>query len=322
MFEERIGSIFGASAAGYTAPFSFKRLAKKAAHEMENETYVINGVDTAPALYTILVSADDDMAMRPLYAQLTRETSQFLQAEAERKNYIFVGEPLVRFMVDPGLRGGKFQVFAENIDAQMLARLRAEEEAFLSGRPIKAASSQRVPTPRNDAAAPAQPAYEQEDDMDAGLSRIPASVDDELYTPAVVEVPRTELRPTPLVNMRETVDPLSVPDELSMDEMMPVAQKEEVATCLLIDRHSGRTYTATAPRCVIGRERTNHGIVLHDPNVSRRHAELNFDGRDWRVMDLNSTNGTLVNDVDIDECLLRDGDLITVGLVNLEFREN
>ena len=78
----------------------------------------------------------------------------------------------------------------------------------------------------------------------------------------------------------------------------------------------------SAPTAVIGRERSQAQIVLRDPNVSRRHAELRFDGRDWRIADLNSTNGTLVNDVDVKECVLRDGDLITVGLVNLEFREN
>uniref|UniRef100_UPI003A933EF0 FHA domain-containing protein n=1 Tax=Paratractidigestivibacter faecalis TaxID=2292441 RepID=UPI003A933EF0 len=96
----------------------------------------------------------------------------------------------------------------------------------------------------------------------------------------------------------------------------------QVATCLLIDRQTGRTFTGSAPTAVIGRERSQAQIVLRDPNVSRRHAELRFDGRDWRIADLNSTNGTLVNDVDVKECVLRDGDLITVGLVNLEFREN
>ncbi|WP_307975448.1 FHA domain-containing protein, partial [uncultured Parolsenella sp.] len=94
------------------------------------------------------------------------------------------------------------------------------------------------------------------------------------------------------------------------------------ATCLLIDRQSGRTYTAAAPRTIVGRERTPGGVVLHDPNVSRSHAELSHDGQGWRIRDLNSTNGTLVNDVDVDECPLRDGDLITLGLTNLEFREN
>ena len=63
-------------------------------------------------------------------------------------------------------------------------------------------------------------------------------------------------------------------------------------------------------------------VVLRDPNVSRRHAELRYDGRRWHIADLRSTNGTLVNDIDVDEIILHDGDLITVGLVNLEFREN
>jgi len=94
------------------------------------------------------------------------------------------------------------------------------------------------------------------------------------------------------------------------------------ARCMLIDRQSGRTFTANAPITIIGRERTPGGVVLHDPNVSRNHAELSFDGQGWRIRDLNSTNGTLVNDVDIDDCALREGDLITLGLTNLEFREN
>ena len=55
---------------------------------------------------------------------------------------------------------------------------------------------------------------------------------------------------------------------------------------------------------------------------SQRLSEPSYDGSNWHIVDLNSTNGTLVNDVDVDECVLRDGDLITVGLVNLEFREN
>ena len=98
--------------------------------------------------------------------------------------------------------------------------------------------------------------------------------------------------------------------------------EDDYASCLLLDRQTGMTFTAKAPSTVIGRERSKAGIVLRDPNVSRAHAELSFDGRDWRITDLNSTNGTLVNDVDIHECALRDGDLITLGLVNLEFREN
>ena len=72
IFEDRVASIFGAA----QAPFSFKKLAKQAAREMEDQTLVINGVDTAPALYTVLISADDDPLLAPYYAQLAREVSR------------------------------------------------------------------------------------------------------------------------------------------------------------------------------------------------------------------------------------------------------
>lgn len=58
-----------------------------------------------------------------------------------------------------------------------------------------------------------------------------------------------------------------------------------------------------------------------DPNVSRHHARLTYDGTQWHITDLNSTNGTLVNDMDIQTCALHTGDVITIGLVNLTFRE-
>ena len=109
-FEGRISSVFGAAPQGYTEPFSFKKLAKRAAREMENETYEIDGVDTAPGLYTVLVSATDDSLMRPLYEQITFETASFVTAQAQKKGYTFVGSPLVRFMVDdaPGFQGSGY----------------------------------------------------------------------------------------------------------------------------------------------------------------------------------------------------------------------
>ena len=128
-FEDHVAGILGAA----RAPFSFKKLAKQAAHEMEDQTLVVNGVNTAPALYTILIANDDDPLMAPYYPQLSREVSEFVKAQAEKKRYTFVGEPLVRFMIDPSLKGGKFSVFAENVDAPTLGRLYEEERAYQNG---------------------------------------------------------------------------------------------------------------------------------------------------------------------------------------------
>ncbi|MFR7671265.1 MAG: FhaA domain-containing protein [Collinsella sp.] len=129
IFEDHVAGIFGAT----RAPFSFKKLAKQAARDMEDQTLVINGVNTAPALYTILIAADDDPMLAPFYPELSREVREFVKAQAEKRRYVFVGEPLVRFMIDPQLRADKFSVFAENVDAPTLGRLYEEERAYQNG---------------------------------------------------------------------------------------------------------------------------------------------------------------------------------------------
>ena len=101
-FEERMNTIFGSSTEGFTAPFSIKKLAKRAAREMEAETFEIDGINTAPARYTVLVSPTDDATMRSLYVKLISEISAFIEAKAQSKSYVFTGKPLIRFMVDPG----------------------------------------------------------------------------------------------------------------------------------------------------------------------------------------------------------------------------
>ena len=154
IFEDRVAGIFGAA----QAPFSFKKLAKQAAREMEDQTLVINGVNTAPALYTVLIAADDDQLLAPYYSQLASEVTEFVRAQAEKKRYRFVGTPLVRFMIDPSLKPGKFSVFAENVDAPTLARLYEEERAYLEGASGKATPAPTpIPAPAPSSAAGAVP---------------------------------------------------------------------------------------------------------------------------------------------------------------------
>jgi hypothetical protein len=60
-------------------------------------------------------------------------------------------------------------------------------------------------------------------------------------------------------------------------------------------------------------------VVLSDPNVSRRHAELRRQGNEVVLADLRSTNGTRVNGVPVHEKVLADGDEISVGTTALRF---
>jgi len=71
----------------------------------------------------------------------------------------------------------------------------------------------------------------------------------------------------------------------------------------------------------LGRDASN-GIVLPDPSVSTRHAELARRRDDWRLTDLGSTNGTSVNGRPVDGrgVALRGGEQITLGTIVLRFQ--
>jgi diguanylate cyclase (GGDEF)-like protein len=54
-------------------------------------------------------------------------------------------------------------------------------------------------------------------------------------------------------------------------------------------------------------------LVIEDDALSRRHARFEPRGRSWWVVDLESTNGTFVNDDQVIEARLRDGDRVRLG---------
>ena len=71
---------------------------------------------------------------------------------------------------------------------------------------------------------------------------------------------------------------------------------------------------------VIGRMSGND-VVLADSNVSRRHAELRRDSEGWLLIDLGSTNGTLVNGKLAREHRLASGDKLSFGTSELLFKD-
>lgn len=204
-FEQRMNSVFGAGQQGIRAPFSIRKLAKHAAREMEAQTYEIDGINTAPALYTILVSSADDVIMRSLYGKFAQEVASFIEAKAQSRAYVFCGKPLVRFMVDPALKSGKFAVFADNIDTRTLEKLRCEEDAFLSGSlGLGGAASEQLsgevriinpkPAAPAVAAAPAAPAPAPMSAATPGPAAVPAPV---APVPAATPTPEATRKPTP-----------------------------------------------------------------------------------------------------------------------------
>lgn len=81
---------------------------------------------------------------------------------------------------------------------------------------------------------------------------------------------------------------------------------------LQLDDGSGRTYQLREGANVIGRGQDAQ-FRLPDTGVSRRHVEIRWDGQVALLADLNSTNGTTVNNAPVQEWQLADGDVIRVG---------
>jgi diguanylate cyclase (GGDEF)-like protein len=74
----------------------------------------------------------------------------------------------------------------------------------------------------------------------------------------------------------------------------------------------GARYTLSEAPMVLGRG-TDCDIRIHDHSVSRRHARIQPGADGYYAVDLQSTNGTFVNDVPASICKLKDGDYLRVG---------
>lgn len=68
----------------------------------------------------------------------------------------------------------------------------------------------------------------------------------------------------------------------------------------------------------LGRSSSN-GLQLDQESVSRQHCQITLRSNGYELRDLGSTNGTYVNDLQVDACILRDGDQIKVGRTILKF---
>ncbi|MGD0675553.1 MAG: GGDEF domain-containing protein [Polyangiaceae bacterium] len=78
-----------------------------------------------------------------------------------------------------------------------------------------------------------------------------------------------------------------------------------------------RVQLGTAP-FQIGRSTAND-LALEQESVSRHHARITFDGADYWLGDMQSTNGTFLNDEPTREARLNDGDQIRIGRSILKF---
>lgn len=77
-----------------------------------------------------------------------------------------------------------------------------------------------------------------------------------------------------------------------------------------------RRWRSEADRSLVIGRGQDCGVQLPDPSISRRHAEIAFDGVDWSLRDLGSRHGCLVGDRLVEsgsDAVLQSGHMIQIG---------
>ena len=80
----------------------------------------------------------------------------------------------------------------------------------------------------------------------------------------------------------------------------------------------GRRFELPGDELIVGRG-ADADIQIDRDSVSRRHARLYKRDGNWVVCDLQSTNGSYVNDMPIQEHSMRDGELLKIGNAIFKF---
>ncbi|GAA4357636.1 FHA domain-containing protein [Kangiella marina] len=76
--------------------------------------------------------------------------------------------------------------------------------------------------------------------------------------------------------------------------------------------HAGEAYILEYGKNVIGRGKGN-SVTIYDPAASSTHAQVTYYNGHWKILNLLSSNGTIVNGEKITERELKFGDRIQVG---------
>ena len=99
-------------------------------------------------------------------------------------------------------------------------------------------------------------------------------------------------------------------------------QSPALATLVrIVDRRDASVHPLLGDHFVIGRDKSCHIQITDDTSVSRKHASVMRQGVSFRIEDLGSSNGVLVNDKKIEGAHeLQVGDRIEIGNTVYVFR--
>ena len=84
-------------------------------------------------------------------------------------------------------------------------------------------------------------------------------------------------------------------------------------------QHKGEDFRLRVGKNVLGTA-ADCDIVLTDKKISRKHATVRYEGGEFQIADLDSSNGTFVNDEKVQKHDLIDNDILKLGDIEFEFK--
>jgi len=129
-------------------------------------------------------------------------------------------------------------------------------------------------------------------------------------------IPTGKVKIEPFVT-RPAVEETGVMTVLS-EETKTSSEKQLVNAFLILN--GNQVYPLEMAVINLGR-RTENQVIIDDPRVSRSHAQLRLTHGQYILCDLNSTGGTFVNGIQITQCYLRPGDVISLAGVSIIYGE-
>ncbi len=105
---------------------------------------------------------------------------------------------------------------------------------------------------------------------------------------------------------------------LAMEEQKDVVFQRKCQLIVLDGSSKGKKVDLNRALIRIGKKEDND-LVVDEKTISRNHLEIIQTEDSYLLKDLNSTNGTYINDIRVKEAYLSPGDIIRIGTINIEF---
>ncbi len=172
-------------------------------------------------------------------------------------------------------------------------------------------------------------AFHSESDLDvpavAGPGKVPAPEEHEgertrISSPGVPLLPESVPDATFAAAKPTAIDPAATRPDVVVPPGAGATARVAIPRILkLVDDGPPEEFVLTPGTIMIGRSPKNQ-ISLPFAEVSRHHANIVFSADGYRIVDLNSGNGVLVNGKRVTDHLLAEGDVIQIGMQKLAYK--